>query len=376
MQLIDLKAQYAYLKPEITSAMQEVLDDCQFILGGHVERLEHEIGKYIGVKNVISCANGTDALQLLYMAYNIGAADAVFCPDITFIASIESAAMLGAVPVFCDVTEGTYNICPQSLERQIKAVFDEGKLRPRAVVAVDFLGNPADYPAILDICKKYNLILIEDAAQSFGASFMGKMCGSFGDASIASFFPAKPLGCFGDGGAVLTGDDNIADLCRSLRVHGKGTNKYDNVRIGINSRLDTIQAAILLVKLKALREFEMDRRQNIAKRYDMAFYNKFELIKIPVGCISTYAQYVLLAESKSARDRIISSLTSKDMPSSVYYPIPMHAQEVFSKVRKYQEEFYVANDYCRRTFSLPMHPYLNENDQDYIISAVLEALND
>jgi len=375
MQFIDLKAQYSALKNEIDAGINAVLTHGQFIHGPEVAKLERELAAFAGVKYCITCANGTDALQLLFMAYGIGAGDAVFCPDVTFIASVEPACMLGAVPVFCDIDNDTWNICPQSLERQIKAVVAEGKYTPRAVIAVDFLGNPADYDKICKLCAKYDILVIEDAAQSFGASIGGKHCGSFGDAATTSFFPAKPLGCYGDGGAVLANDDNIADICRSICVHGKGPNgKYDNVRVGMNSRLDTLQAAILLPKLKALREYEIDRRQEVATRYNKAFAQDFQLQRIADYAVSVWAQYALLAKDTAQRDKIIAHLSASKIPNMVYYPTPQHELPVFAGVNHYGETFANANDYCARTFSLPMHPYLESAQQDKIIKAVVEAI--
>ena len=375
MQFIDLKAQYHALKGEIDANIQKVLDHGQFIMGSEVAQLEAELAEFTGVRHCIACANGTDALQMLFMAYNIEQGDAVFCPDITFIASVEPACMLGATPVFCDITADTYNLCPVSLERQIQAVVAEGKLKPKAVVAVDFLGNPADYDAIEAICKKYSLTLIVDAAQSFGALYHGRSTCAIGDCATTSFFPAKPLGCYGDGGAVFTNDDKLAELCKSIRVHGKGDKgKYSNVRIGLNSRLDTIQAAILLPKLKALKTYERDARQKVAQRYNAAFESSFTTPYIAPDCLSVYAQYALLAQDSTTRDAVLAHLNEKKIPNMVYYPIPQHALPVFADVPSYQETFLNAMDYCDRTFSLPMHPYLEEAEQDTIIQAVLEAL--
>ena len=254
MQFIDLKAQYAALRGEINANIQAVLDSAQFIGGPQVKQLEQELADFVGRKRCITCANGTDALQIAYMVAGVGEGDAVFCPDMTFISSTEPAKMFGATSVFCDITKDTYTLCPESLEKQIKAVLAQGKLKPKAVVAVDILGNPCDYDTIAPICEKYGLTLIEDAAQAFGASNKGRKCCSFGYIATTSFFPAKPLGCYGDGGAIFTDDDAAADVIRSLCVHGKGPGgKYDNIRVGMNSRLDTIQAAVLLPKLKALR---------------------------------------------------------------------------------------------------------------------------
>ena len=375
MQFIDLQAQYRALKTEIDAGIQEVVASAKFIGGPQVKQLEGKLAAAAARKHCISCANGTDALQLAYMLLGVGAGDAVFCPDITFISSTEPAKMLGATSVFCDIDPQTYTLCPESLERQIKAVLAEGKLTPKAVVAVDILGNPCDYDAIVPICEKYSLPLIEDAAQSFGASYKGKPCGSFGLIAITSFFPAKPLGCYGDGGALFTDDDALADVCRSLCVHGKGPGgKYDNIRVGVNSRLDTIQAAVLLPKLKALQEYEVDRRQAVAGRYNAAFAGKFVTPYVAEDCVSVYAQYALLAADKAQRDRIVAYLTEHMIPNMIYYPTPQHALPVFAGEPHYGETYKNADDYCARTFSLPMHPYLEGEEQQTVIDAVLAAL--
>ena len=375
MQFIDLKAQYRALKTEINANIQQVLDSAQFIGGPQVKELEKQLAEFVGRKHCITCANGTDALQIAYMIAGVGEGDAVFCPDMTFISSTEPAKMFGATSVFCDITKDTYTLCPESLEKQIKAVLAEGKLTPKAVVAVDILGNPCDFDAIVPICEKYGLTLIEDAAQSFGGSYKGRKCCAFGDIATTSFFPAKPLGCYGDGGAVFTDDDTIADLCRSICVHGKGPGgKYDNVRVGMNSRLDTIQAAVLLPKLKALREYEMDARQVVAGRYNEAFKDHFVTPFVAEGSVSAWAQYAILAKDTATRDKVIAHLKEKSIPNMVYYPTPQHALPVFRAEPHYGETFENANDYCARTLSLPMHPYLEAEEQQIIIDAVLEAL--
>ena len=375
MQFIDLNAQYKALKEDIDANIQAVLDSAQFIGGSFVKELEDRLAAFVGKKHCITCGNGTDALQLAFMVYGIGVGDAVFCPDMTFISSTEPAKMFGATSVFCDITLDTYCICPQSLEKQIQAVLVEGKLKPKAVVAVDILGNLCDYEALTAICEKYGLVLIEDAAQSFGASQNGKKACAFGHIATTSFFPAKPLGCYGDGGAVFTDDDQVADLCRSLCVHGKGPGgKYNNIRVGMNSRLDNLQAAVLLPKLKALDEYEIDARQTVAKRYSEAFAGKFITPYIPEGTVSAWAQYALLAENTTQRDHIIAHLNEKHIPNMVYYPTPQHALPVFRDEPHYGETFTNADDYCARTFSLPMHPYLQEAEQQEIIKAVLEML--
>lgn len=375
MQFIDLKAQYRALKEEIDANIQTVLDSAAFIGGPQVKELEVKLAEYVGRKHCITCANGTDALQVAFMVAGIGTGDAVFCPDMTFIASSEPAKMLGAVSVFCDITKDTYTLCSKSLERQICAVIDEGKYTPKAVVAVDILGNPCDYDAIIPVCEKYGLTLIEDAAQSFGASYKGKKCCSFGRIATTSFFPAKPLGCYGDGGAVFTDDDTINDLCRSICVHGKGSGgKYDNIRVGMNSRLDTVQAAILLPKLKSLAEYETDARQTVANRYNAVFADKLQTPHVAENCVSIWAQYAVLAEDMPTRDKIIAHLSKKKIPNMVYYPTPQHVLPVFKAEPTYGETFANANDYCARTFSLPMHPYMSEEEQQQVIEAVLEAL--
>ena len=375
MQFIDLKTQYRSLKKAIDSNMQSVLDTGVFIGGPYVKALEQELAAFVGRKHCITCANGTDALQIAYMVTGIGAGDAVFCPDMTFISSTEPAKMFDATSVFCDITPDTYCLCAESLERQIQAVLAEGKLTPKAVVAVDILGNPCDYDAIAAVCEKFGLLLIEDAAQSFGASYHGKKCGAFGQIATTSFFPAKPLGCYGDGGAIFTDDDELANVMRSICVHGKGPGgKYDNIRVGVNSRLDAMQAAILLPKLKALADHELQDRQTVANRYSRAFAGKLTTPFVAEHCVSVWAQYALLAETTAQRDRIVAHLNEKEIPNMIYYPTPQHALPVFQQEPCYGETFPNANDYCARTFSLPMHPYLEKAEQQSVIAAVLEAL--
>ena len=375
MQFIDLSAQYRALKPKIDANIQAVLDSAQFIGGSYVKELERNLAAYTGRKHCITCGNGTDALQAAYMALDIGPGDAVFCPDCTFIASVEPAYLLGATPVFCDVSMDSYNLDPAALERQIQAVLAEGKLKPKVVTAVDFLGNPCDYDALEAVCKKYNLILLEDAAQSMGASYKGRMCCAFGAISTTSFFPAKTLGCYGDGGAIFTDDDELAALLRSICIHGKGPGgKYDNVRAGLNSRLDNLQAAILLPKLDALADYEVRDRETIAGRYSAAFAGKLTLPPLEKESQHSWYQYTVLAADSTQRDRITAHLKEKGIPSMIYYPTPQHALPVFQKLETYGETYTNAWDYCARTLSLPMHPYLETADQERIIAAVLEAL--
>ncbi len=372
MEFIDLKAQYAALKEEIDSSIQKVLSETRFIGGPEVQEFEKRLADYVGRKHCISCANGTEALQLAYMAYGIKEGDAVFCPNMTFISSVEPAVMLGAVPVFCDIEADTYNLSPEALESEILRVEREGKLHPKFVVAVDFLGNPARFEELSAICKEHGLILIEDAAQGSGAEYQGKKCGAFGDIATTSFFPSKPLGCYGDGGAVYTDDDEIAAIVQSLKVHGKGPKgKYDNVRIGLNSRLDTVQAAVLLCKLSAL-DREIDVRQAVAARYDEAFHGKLQIPVVTEGGKSAYAQYCVLAENTKQRESILSAMKEADIPSLIYYPNVLHSLEAFAPYP--EESFPNAERYAGCNFGLPFSPYLTEEDQERVIRTVLAAL--
>lgn len=372
VEFIDLKAQYRYLQKTIDANILDILADAKFIGGPQVSEFETKLASYVGRKHCISCGNGTEALQLAYMAYGIGKGDAVFCPDMTFIASVEPACLLGASPVFCDIEPDTYNLSPQSLEGHIQQVIREGRLKPRMVVAVDFLGNPAKYNEISSICKKYGLILIEDGAQSMSASYEGKKCGAFGDIAVTSFFPSKPLGCYGDGGAVFTDDEEIAQLITSYKVHGKGPKgKYDNVRIGINSRLDTLQAGVLLAKLEVLDE-ELLKRQEVAERYDEAFRGKVQIPIITENSVSSYAQYCILAVDIEQRERIIGNLKEKNIPSNIYYPSQLHSLAAFSPYE--EEDIPNARKYSQCNVGLPFSPYLAKEDQEQVIKAVLEVL--
>lgn len=366
MEFIDLKAQYHALKQEIDNNISLVLENADFIMGKQVAEFEEKLAAYVGAKYAIGCSSGTDALQLIYMAYGIGRGDAVFCPDMTFVASVEPACMLGAEPIFCDIDSVSYNICPDSLERQIKAVIAQGRLRPRAVVAVDFIGNPADYDKLRQIADRYELLLIEDAAQGMGASYHGKKCGALGDIGATSFFPSKPLGCYGDGGAVFTDSREMNDLLKSLRVHGKGSSKYDNVRVGMNARLDTLQAAVMLPKLLRLEE-EIAKRQEIAARYDEALQDKFVIPHICKDTVSSYAQYALLAEDQKHRDEVRVKLQEAGIPTIVYYPNPMHCMKVFADCFIGEETFVNTVSYADRTFSVPFSAYLTGEDQERII---------
>lgn len=371
MEFIDLKAQYDAYKSDIDANIQSVLAQASFIGGSFVEELEYRLAEYVGRKHCVTCGNGTDALQLAYMAYGIGPGDAVFCPDMTFISSVEPAAMLGATSVFCDIDMVSYNLDPKSLEEEISRVEREGELTPKVVVAVDFLGNPADYDVISEICRRHGLLLIEDAAQSLGAVYRGKKAGSFGDIATTSFFPSKPLGCYGDGGAVFTDDDAVAELLRSLRSHGKGESKYNNIRIGVNSRLDNLQAAVLCAKLSHL-EDEMTVRQEVAMRYDEALGDVIDTPKIAADCRSAYAQYVCLAEGEACRSHLVASLREAGIPSLIYYPKPLSSMAAFEGNEA--GPFASAQAYADRNMGLPFSPFLARDDQARVIETVRASL--
>lgn len=371
MEFINLKKQYELLRSTLSVKVDEIMSGAHFIGGQEVSELEERLAGYVGRSHCLGCGNGTEALQLAYMAYGVGAGDAVFCPAMTFIASVEPAAMLGATPVFCDIEPDTFNLSPSSLAEQIERVEREGKLRPRAVVAVDFLGNPARFDEISKICADHDLLLIEDAAQGTGATYKGSRCGSFGDIACTSFFPSKPLGCYGDGGAVYTDDDVVAGLLASLKVHGKGSSKYDNVRIGMNSRLDTIQAAVLLAKMDLL-DGEMGKRQEVAARYWKAFEGKVQTPKITEDSMSSFAQFVLIAESEEQRDHVVASMKEAGVPSLVYYPKPLHQMKAFGGCGA--RSFPNAEHYAQCNFGIPFSPYITEEEQDEVVSAVLAAL--
>ncbi|MDD3138580.1 MAG: DegT/DnrJ/EryC1/StrS aminotransferase family protein [Lachnospiraceae bacterium] len=373
MEFIDLKKQYSTYKEEIDEAIFQVVGKADYILGNEVEIFEKNIAEFVGRKYAVACSDGTAALQLIYMAYNIGSNDAIFCPDMTFIASVEPACLMGATPIFCDIDKTSYNLDVVSLEKQIKKVLEEGKLRPKAIVAVDFVGNPIDYDEIKMVADRYKLLLIEDAAQGIGASYRGRKCGSFGDVSATSFFPSKPLGCYGDGGAVFTDDEETYKLLKSLRVHGKGKTKYDNIQIGINSRLDTIQAAVLDVKLKYL-ENEIVQRQKVAEKYNDCLKNYVIIPFIQKTSISSYAQYVIILESKKQRDELMEYLKEKNIPTIQYYPNPLHKLPVFSMIENYGEMFKNASWYGECSLGLPFSAFLDEKDQDYIINSIIEKV--
>lgn len=374
MDFRDLKRQYQLNKVEIDAAIQNVLAQTNFIRGKQVEELELVLAEYVGVKHCITCGNGTDALQLALMAWDIGIGDAVFVPDFTFFSSGEVVPLVGAKPIFVDVDEDTYNINPEKLEKAIQRVIKETDLCPRVVVAVDLFGQPADYQQISQIANKYNLLVLEDAAQAFGGKISEKRACSFGDIATTSFFPVKPLGCYGDGGAIFTDNDEWAALLRSLTVHGKGQSKYDNVRIGMNSRLDTLQAAILLAKFPIFVERELEESNRLADFYTEKLE---EFVKVPVvknGYYSSWAQYTIQLGDECSRDGMQEYLKNEGIPTMVYYQKPMHKQKAFLGTDYMEEEFPITNKLCGKVLSLPFYPYLKEEEIKAVVGKIEKYL--
>ena len=440
MEFRDLKKQYQVLREELDRAVLGAMASGAYIMGPQVRELEQQLAEYVGVKHCLTCANGTDALTLALKAWGIGPGDAVFVPDFTFFSSAEVVPLEGATPVFVDVFEETFNIDAVDLERAVKEVLAEGRLRPRVVVAVDLFGLPADYQAVRAVADRYGLLVLEDGAQGFGGSIQmadqvghdgnvipgashvmagcdrpSKRACSFGDIATTSFFPAKPLGCYGDGGAVFTDNDEWAALINSYRVHGKGTFKYDNVRIGLNSRLDTVQAAILQVKLKAFAEYELDDINAAAEKYTERLKDIVATPVIPTGFRSSWAQYTIKLKDAAQRDALQAALKAEGIPSMVYYPKPLHLQTAFADphvglrppqddkgtVRVHQDDkgrfvlpqddslsfraepqaesrnlnlCPVATSLCSRVLSLPLHPYITEEQIDTVCNAIRKVL--
>ncbi len=380
MEFRDLKKQYQLLKGDIDSAVQDVCAKAQFIGGAQVKELEKALAEYVGVKHCISCANGTDALSLAVMAWGIGSGDAVFVPDFTYFASGEIVSFAGATPIFVDVCKDTYNIDPDKLEKAIVKAKADGKYKLRAVVAVDLFGLPADFDRIKEICKKYDLLLLEDGAQGFGGKLGGKTACSFGDISTTSFFPAKPLGCYGDGGAVFTDNDEWADLVRSYAVHGKGSSKYDNIRVGVNSRLDSVQAAVLNVKFDAFKKYELEDINKVAQKYTELFTNAGAQEKglvLPVikeGFYSSWAQYTVQLPEGADRERIQSEMKAKGIPTMIYYIKPMHSQGAFEGTDSAIAECPVTDEICSKVLSLPLDPYKSDEDVKVVVEELMKLI--
>lgn len=371
MEFIDLHAQYLQLKDEINANIQKVLDHGKYIMGPEVFELEDQLADYVGVQHCITCANGTDALQMVLMAWDIKAGDAVFVPSFTFMSTAEVVSLQGATPVFTDIDIKTFNMSVESLEKQIKKVLAEGKLAPKAIIPVDLFGQPADYDKIMKLAKKYNLLVLEDAAQGFGGSIEGMKACSFGDAATTSFFPAKPLGCYGDGGSIFTDNDELAELLKSIRIHGKGTEKYDNIRIGLNSRLDTIQAAILLPKLKAFKKYELQKRNEIAYRYTESLKDKYTTPFVLDNMQSSWAQYTLLLNNEEERNALQLKLKEHNIPSMIYYPKPLHLQTCYKDFGHSEGYLVNAEKASKCVLSLPMSPWIDRHDLEKVICKVL-----
>ncbi len=372
IQFIDLAAQQERIGDKIKSRIHEVLSHGKYIMGPEVQEFEDGLRDYVGVKHAIGCANGTDALQLVLMAWGIGPGDAVFVPSFTFASTAEVVALVGATPVFVEIDEFTFNMDSACLESAIKSVIQQGELQPKVVIPVDLFGLAADYQAILSVCEEYGLRVIEDGAQGLGGERNGVKACAFGHAATTSFFPAKPLGCYGDGGAIFTRDDELASVLESLRVHGKGYDKYDNVRVGLNSRLDTLQAAILIPKLEVFPQEVIDRNK-VAARYSEAFANHagIRVPHVPAGAISSWAQYTLVVEDRAS---VMKILAAKGIPTAIYYGKPLHMQTAYKDNPVQPGGLSLTERLSDQVLSIPMHPYLDEKTQDHIIEGVFDAL--
>ena len=374
MQFVDLSKQLEHIRQSVDDKIKKVLDHGKFVFGPEIQELETKLAEFAGAKYCISCSSGTDALLLALMAYDVGPGDAVFTTPFTFVATAEVIALLGATPVFVDIDPETFNICPEKLRDAVKNLKNSKKpapcfsdnLRPKGIIAVDLFGLPADYDAINAIARVNGLFVVEDAAQSFGGKYKEKMAGNLSDIAATSFFPAKPLGCYGDGGALLTNKNSLADKIISLKDHGKGQDRYNNVRIGINGRLDTLQAAILLAKLEIFR-LEIKQRQEVAERYSRGLKDIVKIPRIPDGYMSAWAQYSILSDNRA---ETMARLKEVGVPTAIYYPRPLHLQEAFSFLGYRVGSMPVSENISQRVFSLPMHPYLDVQNQNLIIKTL------
>ena len=388
IQFRDLQRQYDHIKDSIDKNTQSVITSAHFISGSEVRELEQTLADYVGVKHCISCANGTDAISIALLAHGVGTGDAVFVPDFTFFSSGECPAGLGATPIFVDVDSATYNIAASSLEAAVEAVLSEGQLKPRAVVAVDLFGQPFDVSAIRSICEKYNLLLLEDAAQGFGGSYKDEsgnvyMACSLGTIATTSFFPAKPLGCYGDGGAIFTDDDEIATICRSIAVHGKDMGnpsdpnaKYNNIRLGMNSRLDTLQAGVLLAKFPHFISYELEAVNHVAGLYS-TLLSDVPRLTIPVvkeGMYSSWAQYTIQLPEDADRCAIQGELKNAGIPTNIYYIKPMHKQGAFEGSRSAVADCPVSKKLCESVLCLPIHPYLEDAEVELVSEELKKCL--
>jgi dTDP-4-amino-4,6-dideoxygalactose transaminase len=369
---IDIGAQRRRLGTSIDEAVSKVLTHCQFINGPEVTQLEAELAAYTGAKHVVSCASGTDALLMVLMAKRVGPGDAVLCPSFTFCATGEAVALTGATPVFVDVDETTFNMTGEALRRGIASARKAG-LKPKAVIPVDLFGQSADHDPIGAVAEAEGLFILDDAAQAFGASYKGRRLGTFGLATATSFFPAKPLGCYGDGGAIFTDDAQLASDLRSIRVHGQGSDKYDNVRLGLTGRLDTVQAAVLLEKLKIF-EDEIAARNVVADRYARGLGNLVSVPRLAAGCTSVWAQYTIRLPKGRDRDGFAAALKAQGVPTAIYYPKSMHQQTAYRAYPVADGGLPVSEKLSDDVISLPMHAYLDEPTQQRVIAAVRDAL--
>lgn len=384
MPFIDLKAQFRTIEDDIRKRIDGVLEHGQYIMGPEVHELNEKLAKFAGVKHAISCSSGTDALLMGLMAHGIGPGDAVFTTPFTFVATAEVIALTGATPIFVDIDPVTFNIDVDALRKTIAQMKSGEKggcrlprcskdLTPRGIIPVDLFGIPADYDPIMDIAQKHGLFVLEDAAQGFGATYKGKRTGSFGHVGATSFFPAKPLGGYGDGGAVFTDDDELAKLMQSVMIHGMGDNRYENVRVGINGRLDSMQAAVLLPKLEIFPK-ELEMRQRVADKYSELLADVPGIVTptVPENCTSAWAQYSVLAED---RNLIQKALREAEIPSAIYYPLPLHLQKAFAHLEYKSGDMPVSEDCAARIFSLPMHPYMQDEQIEEVCSVIKDAVS-
>lgn len=367
---IDLKTQQQKIYPSLLTRIKNVLEHGQYIMGPEVTELESRLAAYVGVKHVVSCSSGTDALLIPLMAYGVGPGDAIFTTPFTFIATAEVIQLLGATPIFVDIDPRTFNIDPEALEAAIQGLAvnpQTAHLQPKGIIPVDLFGQPADYDKINASAQRHSLFVLEDAAQAFGATYQGRRAGALADVAATSFFPAKPLGGYGDGGAVFTDNDALAEVMRSIRIHGIGAHRYDNVRIGLNGRLDSLQAAVVLAKLEIFDQEVIDR-QKVADRYNRKLQHLVEVPYVAPECTSVWAQYSFLSER---REEVQQKLQQAGVPTAVYYPLPLHLQGAFANLGHQQGDFPKSERAAERICSLPMHPYLDDKIQDHIINAFM-----
>lgn len=373
MQFIDLHRQYDLIGEKIQKGFKNVLDHKHFIMGEEVKLLEKRLADYTGVKHVICCASGTDALVIPLRAYELTERDAVFVPSFTFFASAESISLAGGTPVFVDCEYNTYNMSPESLEKEIKRTITEGKLIPKGIIAVDLFGLPVKHDEIAKIADKYGLFILEDGAQGFGGSIAGRKACSFGDVAATSFFPAKPLGCYGDGGAIFTNDGKLAEKMDSIHIHGKGKDKYDNIMLGLNSRLDTLQAVVLNMKLDIFDE-ELKSRNEIAEMYCNALSDVVEVPVIPSEYVSSWAQFTVKLKKNNNREKILQSINAKGVPTAIYYQTPIHLSSAYKHLKNQNSNLPVTEDLCEKVFSIPMHPYMTKLEVEQVCDTIRKAV--